>query len=113
MTCLLEPAEAIVGARSPRVHGLDFAEHIGKKPLVALTRVIEPHHDSGEGAHVIAQAGHISDKPFILASKKVQIGVDYSRPYSPASTASQQPAGVCARLRGLRGAPANVPHNGP
>ena len=40
LACLFEPAKAIVRTRSPSIHGLNFAEHISKQALVALTRVV-------------------------------------------------------------------------
>ena len=84
--CLFESAQAIVSACCPPVHGLDFAQHVSEQRLVALARVIEPHNDRGEDAHVIAQAGDISDKPLILASKKVQISFGHSCRYNRATT---------------------------
>src|SRR6516164_8492830 len=76
--CVFEPAEPIVGARGPRVHGLNFPEHIGKQRLMAVARVIEPRGDRSEDTHVIAQTRYVGDDPLILTSKKVQIGVGHN-----------------------------------
>jgi hypothetical protein len=83
---LFEPAKAIIRARRSRAHRLNFAEHISKQPLVALTCVFKPHDDSSKDSHVAAQARNIGDKTLILANQEIQIGFRHNRPYKPATT---------------------------